>query len=771
MFVRNFAMSRRLDSRSIRRAKRNFKKLPSNRLGLEALEPRQMLSATPLKFYVVDDAAVNRSYRYDAAGAAIGNTTLATANASPRGSASMIGIDKTWVVDANRNVFVYDATGGLLGSWTAGTLASNATPEGIATDGTDIWIVDSKSDKVFRYAGAAGRVSGSQTAAGSFNLNSSNSTAKDIVTDGASLWVVDNGSRTDKVFKYTIEGAYIGSWTIDSANKTPTGLALDPANIGDIWIADSGTDRVYKYSAAVSRSSGSQSASASFTLASGNANPQGITVAGRPYAESPHGIGWVQQFGTVGDELGRGVGADPTGKVYLSGQTTGSLANSNPNGDITPYLAAFNSDGSQEWITQREVIAGANFAGTRVAADGLGNMFQVGDLYQGSNSIPFISNYDLQGNRRWTIDLPNGENVFGVAVDGLGFAYTSTYTGNNVLVRKFDADGNELWLTQLPFGTSFGIDADGAGNIYVSGYTSGSGGTDGWVARLSDAGSITWTRQFGSAGIDYVWDVAADGAGNVYTVGQTKGALGGPNAGGDFDVFVTKHDAAGTLQWIRQSGTSSDEALNGVWADDAGNVYAAGWTRGALGGPSLGGMADIVVAKYATDGELRWAQQIGTAGRDAANDIKGDESGNLYVAGNTRSSWSAPNAGGADAVLIKLSPPYASTNGNTLDSLGESAALISAADSTSSETAIGMTTIRPAERSRSAPARRPTNFSANAQASEDFNLLIGSRPAFEPADSAADDSGESVATENTAAIDAAFSTLGDRRWAEIALAI
>ena len=65
-------------------------------------------------------------------------------------------------------------TGGLLGSWTAGSMANNATPEGIATNGTDIWIVDAKSDKVFRYAGAASRLSGSQNAASSFNLNSGN---------------------------------------------------------------------------------------------------------------------------------------------------------------------------------------------------------------------------------------------------------------------------------------------------------------------------------------------------------------------------------------------------------------------------------------------------------------------------------------------------------------------------------------------------------------------------------------------------------------------
>jgi hypothetical protein len=132
--------------------------------------------------------------------------------------------------------------------------------------------------------------------------------------------------------------------------------------------------------------------------------------------------------------------------------------------------------------------------------------------------------------------------------------------------------------------------------------------------------------------------------------------------------------------------------------------------------------------------------------------------------------WFALAAGNTNPQGI-ADPPVATANGSTVDSLGQSAALISAADSASSETAIGMTTIRPAERSRSAPARRPTNFSANVQASEDFNLLIGSRTAFEPAGSEAEDPGASVATDKTAAIDAAFATLDGRHRVEIATEI
>ena len=227
------------------------------------------------KFYVVNDATQNLTYEYGATGSLIESYGLNSGNTAPRGAASTSAGDKTWVVDANRNVYVYNTSGGLLGSWTAGTLTSTATVEGITTNGTDIWIVDARSDKVYKYAGAASRLSGSQTAASSFSLNTNNKSPKDIVTDGASLWVL-NDSTTDTVFKYTVAGSLLGSWTISSGGGSPTGITLDPSSVSNLWIVDSATDRVYQFDAAASRTSGSQAPSTSFALAAGNTNPQGI---------------------------------------------------------------------------------------------------------------------------------------------------------------------------------------------------------------------------------------------------------------------------------------------------------------------------------------------------------------------------------------------------------------------------------------------------------------------------------------------------------------
>ena len=229
------------------------------------------------KFLVVDSGTV-KTYEYGSGGTSEEITApYYTTNTAPRGVATTAAGTTVWVVDANKTVYVYDIHGVLLGSWTPGGLGYSVQLTGIATNGSDIWLVDTYSDKVYKYTGAASRLSGSQNPASSFNLVSGrngNANPQDIVTDGTSFWVVD-GSRL-KVFKYTLSGSSLGSWAIDPANAHPTGITIDPANVSDIWIVDNGTDKVYQYIGATSRTSGSQNAGATFALNPYDTNPQGI---------------------------------------------------------------------------------------------------------------------------------------------------------------------------------------------------------------------------------------------------------------------------------------------------------------------------------------------------------------------------------------------------------------------------------------------------------------------------------------------------------------
>lgn len=230
------------------------------------------------KFFTVDDGGTDRTYDYGLIGAANGSAVLGnggspkSGSTSPREAVSNAAGTTRWVSDANGKVYVYTNAGGLLGYWSSGV----NQPEGIATNGTDIWLADARNDRVYRFANGAARRDRSQAATSSFPLAAGNTNPKGITTDGTSFWVVDDGASTDKVFKYTLAGGLLGSWTIDPANAHPTGLTVDPSAPSDVWVVDNVTLKVYRYAAAAGVTAGSLFATSTFALAAGDTNPQDI---------------------------------------------------------------------------------------------------------------------------------------------------------------------------------------------------------------------------------------------------------------------------------------------------------------------------------------------------------------------------------------------------------------------------------------------------------------------------------------------------------------
>jgi hypothetical protein len=175
------------------------------------------------KFFVVDGTG-NKTYRYDTVGNAINNSSLDGSTSSVRGAASNVAGDKLWTVDAAGVVRSYTASGTLNGTWTASDVE---TPTGIATDGTDVWIVDDDSDSVLRYAGAATRTSGTISSTSSFDLASENAHPSDIVAVDGKFWVSDDSA--DAVFVYNGSEGLLRRWQLDSNNGDPSGITLDPS--------------------------------------------------------------------------------------------------------------------------------------------------------------------------------------------------------------------------------------------------------------------------------------------------------------------------------------------------------------------------------------------------------------------------------------------------------------------------------------------------------------------------------------------------------------
>lgn len=117
-----------------------------------------------------------------------------------------------------------------------------------------------------------------------------------------------------------------------------------------------------------------------------------------------------------------------------------------------------------------------------------------------------------------------------------------------------------------------------------------------------------WTRQFGSASTDVARAISVDPSG-VYVVGTTDGALPGQTSAGSADAFVREYDASGNEVWTRQFGSANLDRIFGI-SVDAGGVYVAGFTGGALSGQTSASFEDAFVVKLSPQSAAELIAQL-----------------------------------------------------------------------------------------------------------------------------------------------------------------
>jgi len=330
---------------------------------------------------------------------------------------------------------------------------------------------------------------------------------------------------------------------------------------------------------------------------------------------------WTRQFGTSLVDQVLCLAADATG-VYGAGYTRGTFAGQASAGSLDAFVRRYDASGNELWTRQfgtpsvdQAMAIAADATGVYVAGSTSG-------AFAGQTSIgmedAFVRKYDSNGNELWTrqFGTPSSDQVLGMAADGTG-VYVAGSTGSTLpgqsstgsedaFVRKYDANGNELWTrqfgsTSFDMGRSVALDATG---VYVAGVTLGAlpgqtnaGSTDGFLRKYDANGSELWTRQFGSASTDDAL-AAAGGAAGVFVAGFTMGALPGQVSAGMADAFVRCYDANGGEQWSLQFGTSTTEAARGVSAGASG-AYLAGFSFGVLPGQTAAGFQDAYLARLA----------------------------------------------------------------------------------------------------------------------------------------------------------------------------
>jgi hypothetical protein len=118
---------------------------------------------------------------------------------------------------------------------------------------------------------------------------------------------------------------------------------------------------------------------------------------------------------------------------------------------------------------------------------------------------------------------------------------------------------------------------------------------------------LTWKDQVGTTLNDKGAAIGLDGAGNIYVAGFTDGNLAGRV--GKFDVILIKYAADTTREWTRQFGTVEDDGAdafaeaNLYLATHGATVYVSGLTLGDVDGATQIGLGDVFLATFDSLGQ------------------------------------------------------------------------------------------------------------------------------------------------------------------------
>jgi hypothetical protein len=272
-------------------------------------------------------------------------------------------------------------------------------------------------------------------------------------------------------------------------------------------------------------------------------------------------------------------------------------------------------------------------------------------------------------------DLNNGlvkSDAFATKLNPQGSAvvYSTFISHRGALLR--DAAGNPIltgdgrlqYLGANDQGFAIAVDLNGI--AYVAGTTDyandagpffGGAGNDCFLAKISATGSTflfglpeepgDLLADFGGALEDQALGVAADNAGVAYVTGVTYSNpfLGNPSAG-DADAFLmridTKKAVATSIVYSGLLGGTGRDQANGIAVDATGNAYITGVTN-STGFPTAGGKlctpeGDVFVSKFAASGARIYSTCVGGSGADYGAGIALDTAGNAYVTGYTNSN-------------------------------------------------------------------------------------------------------------------------------------
>jgi hypothetical protein len=318
---------------------------------------------------------------------------------------------------------------------------------------------------------------------------------------------------------------------------------------------------------------------------------------------------YISLIGTSGTDGGVGCALDSEGNLIVAGSGPGVI------GSTDGYVIKLDPNGTLLWAKAVGFTSQSTTLGG-VAVDSNDDV-----IVSGRNSEPGFGSADGlliklaadDGDLLWRREFGSStaDTIGDVALDGADNVFVGTHNGAKATILKWASDGTFAWQQKLTVASiaSIACGADAAGNSYLGVRVS----ANPTLAKYNAAGVLQWQHTL--TGVNSINWIDADGSGNIYVTGL--------DAGSPSVAYAIKLSSTPTVTWARTIVTNHNLGGTG-FLDASGNVYMASYVdttldEGLLAKWNNGGVIQLRKRLFATtSGLTNFAYVVA----DADGDIK-----------------------------------------------------------------------------------------------------------------------------------------------------
>lgn len=173
-----------------------------------------------------------------------------------------------------------------------------------------------------------------------------------------------------------------------------------------------------------------------------------------------------------------------------------------------------------------------------------------------------------------------------------------------------------------------------------------------WVVKIDASGTIEWQKTFGGSNSDTAECIKSTSDGGYIVTGTTFSTDGDVTGNkGNCDIWVIKISATGGIQWQKTFGGTKSDIASTIEQNSDGTYYILGSTYSNDGDVTQNyGESDYWVLKINLTGTIQWQKTYGSSANDFANKLQLTTDGGIVISGN--SEFERVNIGSTPEIYI-----------------------------------------------------------------------------------------------------------------------